>query len=220
MEPSQMAERILKLEKRLRWMNAALGILLLALAGFTTLAMKQHTPPEELRLRSLTIVDDHGVPRVRIGSNLPDAVINGRRVNRGGKIAGILLYDDTGQERSGYVTFSPSGNVALTLDTRKQQVALFAAGPDGGAVARLWSGEGTDWIEMRSDAGVSRLTIGRANEIVFQQPPLTEAEVRDFCTSLKKELREKNIKAPVEVILRACKQRMPDKACRACLGIQ
>ncbi len=220
MEQSQMAERITKLEKRLRWMNAALGILLLALVGFTTVAMKQNNPPEELRLRSLTIVDDHGVPRVRIGGNLPDAVVNGKRVNRGAKIAGILLYDDTGQERSGYVTFSPSGNVALTLDTRKEQVALFAAGPDGGAVARLWHNRGENWIEMRSDGGISRLTIGRANEIILQQPPVTKAEARDFCTSLKKELQEKKVKLPVEMVLRACKQRIPEKYCRACLGIQ
>ena len=55
--------------------------------------------------------------RVRIGGDLPDAVIGGKRVPRGEKAAGLLMYDGTGQERGGYVTFKTIRNVVLTLDT-------------------------------------------------------------------------------------------------------
>src|SRR4051812_12835677 len=70
---------------------------------------------QSLRVSELVVVDPKGVERVRIGGDLPDAVINGKRVPRGEKAAGVLLYDGTGQERGGYVTFEPSSNIALTL---------------------------------------------------------------------------------------------------------
>ena len=213
-------EQIRRLERRLRFVSVAVGLLLLALVGVGTLAWQQNAPPDELRLRSLVIVDENGVERIRLGGELPDAVIQGRRVPRGARAAGILLYDDTGQERGGYVTFSPSGNVALTLDTRHGQVALFAADPDDGAVARLWHGDGADWIEMRSDRLGTRLTIARSNEIVVQEPPVTKEEAAAYCAAFKEELRQQRVELPLETVLRACKQRMSDAVCRECLGIR
>jgi hypothetical protein len=88
---------------------------------------------QSLRVSELVVVDPKGVERVRIGGDIPDAVINGKRIPRGEKVAGVMLYDGSGQERGGYVTFEPSGNVGLTLDTKKRQTVLFAAGPDSGS---------------------------------------------------------------------------------------
>src|SRR5207302_5200738 len=88
--------------------------------------------PQPLTVSELNVVDRDGTVRVRLGGELPDAVINGKRVPRGQRAAGVLLYDDTGVERSGYITFAPSGNVALTLDTRKNQTASFVADPEAG----------------------------------------------------------------------------------------
>jgi len=64
--------------------------------------------------------------------HLPDAIIDGRRVARGENAAGVLLYDQTGTERGGYVTFDGSNVVGLTLDNHGNQAAIFAAGPDPG----------------------------------------------------------------------------------------
>ncbi|UCF04886.1 MAG: hypothetical protein JSV33_13325 [bacterium] len=84
-----------------------------------------------LRVTEFVVVDEAGVERVRVGGNLPDAVIAGKRVPRGERAAGVLLYDGIGQEHGGYVTWEPSGNVGLTLDSRKGQATLFVAGAAG-----------------------------------------------------------------------------------------
>lgn len=81
---------------------------------------QQTTNPTPLRVSEIVVVDSKGAERVRIGGDLPDAIIGGKRVPRGQQAAGVLLYDATGSERSGYVTFEPSGNVGLTLDSRQQ----------------------------------------------------------------------------------------------------
>lgn len=173
---------------------------------------------DSLRVRQIVVVDSQGTVRARLGAHLQDAVIDGRRLHRGEDIAGLLLYDDGGRERGGYVTFSPSRNVALTLDTRDRQVALFAADPEDGVTARVWGG--SNWVEMRASTVGAHLNVGRENELVIQQPPLTEAEVAKFCTELEDEVRHLTPPPPPERVLAACKRRMPDSACRECPGIR
>jgi hypothetical protein len=114
-------------------------------------------------------VDSKGVERVRIGGDLPDAVIGGKRVPRGQQAAGVVLYDATGGERSGYVTFEPSGNVGLTLDSRKEQIVSFIAAPDH-AASMLQLRSGKDLIELRADDEGSRLTAVKAGQVVSQEP--------------------------------------------------
>src|SRR5207245_10966901 len=70
---------------------------------------------DSLLVRQLVVIDSQGMVRARLGAHLPDAVIDGRRLRGGGDMAGVLLYDDTGRERAGYVTFSPSRLGALPL---------------------------------------------------------------------------------------------------------
>src|SRR5258706_16296766 len=87
--------------------------------------------PQSLRVRELVVVDDKGVERVRIGANLPDPVIRGKRVSRGDPATGVMLYDRTGQERGGYITFERGNQIALTLDNTDVQSALFVAPAEG-----------------------------------------------------------------------------------------
>jgi len=168
-------------------------------------------------VRELVVLDSLGTVRVRLGAHLPDAIIDGKPLRRGEDASGILLYDDGGRERSGYVTFAPSRNVALTLDTRDRQVALLAADPLNGVAARLWGG--TNWVDMRADTGGAHLSVGRSNELVFWQPPLTETEAAADCSDLKAELSHVNPQPPVDKILAACKMHLPDSVCRECLGV-
>ena len=107
--------------RRLEWMSAlavagcviSAAVAVFAFAAWETDA--QTSPmPQALRVSELVVVDPKGVERVRIGGDLPDATINGKRVPRGEKAAGVLLYDGSGQERSGYVTFEPSGRRSKT----------------------------------------------------------------------------------------------------------
>ena len=135
--------RIARLERRCRSLLLLnIGIIVLtaySLVGYRSdfIARAQSIDdPQVITVSQINVVDENGVVRARIGGDLPDAVINGKTMPRGEKVAGVLLYDGTGQERSGYVTGS-SGNVFLTLDTRTKQTALFAAGRSGGAALRL-----------------------------------------------------------------------------------
>jgi hypothetical protein len=172
---------------------------------------QRSVPPESLRVSELVVVDPKGVERVRIGGDLPDAVINGKRVPRGQKVAGVLLYDETGQERSGYVTFEPSGNVGLTLDTRKSQSALFVSGPDEGSALQLW--HKNDVIEFRSDSDGTRLTAVKDGTVVVQQPALAEMSA-DTCEAY----REARERVAADQVMRDCRKRFNETACKACLG--
>ena len=165
---------------------------------------------ERLRVRELAVVDAKGVVRARLGGSLPDAVIAGRRMPRGEQAAGLLLYDDTGQERGGYVTWEPSGNVGLTLDTRREQVALFAADPEAGCALRLWNGD--DSIELRAgdDAG-PRWTVAVDGEVLLQEPSVQVSG--EACDAYHRALETMTL----DEVLRICRQRFSAEACRACL---
>ena len=167
--------------------------------------------PRSLSVTELVVVDRNGVPRVRIAGELPDAIINGRPVPRGERAAGIILYDSTGQERSGYVTWEPSGNVGLTLDTKAGQVAVLVAGRESAAALMLW--RGPDLIELRSDQNGSRFTAVKNGEVVYQNP-----EVATLTPGSCSDYKGARTRVSEEQVLRDCRRRFSEKACRACLG--
>jgi hypothetical protein len=169
---------------------------------------QQPATPQSLKVSELVVVDPKGVERVRIGGDLPDATINGKRVPRGEKAAGVLLYDTTGQERSGYVTWE-SGNVGLTLGTRKGQVALFAAGLEGSALS-MWHGK--DSIELRSDEDGSRITAVQDGRIVLQQPGTIK-----MASGTCDDYRGVRARSSAEQAMSSCQRRFTESACRACL---
>src|SRR5207244_1573004 len=134
MDPSSAPDAVAMLERRVRRVTVVLSLLMAAVLPLVAFAWVRLSPTDQLRLRALSIMDERGVERVRIAGQLPDAVVNGRRVPRGEQAAGVLIYDDAGQERGGYVTFAPSRNAVLTLDTRRgQEVRRHAASTVGAA---------------------------------------------------------------------------------------
>lgn len=202
-----------RVQRQERWMRISIGgwILLgvLVVCAFKIQSKaEQTTSSTSLRVSELVVVDSKGVVRVRIGGDLPDAIINGKRVPRGEKAAGVLLYDTTGQERGGYVTWE-SGNVGLTLDTRKSQVALFAAGLEGSALM-MWHGK--DSIDLRSDEDGSRITAVQNGSIVSQQPGTIKIST-EGCN----EYRGIQAKTSLEQAMSSCQRRFTENACRACL---
>jgi hypothetical protein len=204
-------------QKLERWLRLSAGVWLLSFGLVAVSAWTWQTPakqssaPASLRVSELVVVDPKGVERVRIGGDLPDAIIAGKRVPRGEKAAGVLLYDGAGQERSGYVTFEPSGNVGLTLDTKRGQVAIFVAGPDTGSALQLWHGR--DSIEFRSDEDGSRLTAVKAGEVVSQEPAVTKI-TSDTCEAY----RSARSRVSAEQVMRDCRRRFNEAACRPCLN--
>ena len=220
MDPSSAPDAVAMLERRVRRVTVVLSLLMAAVLLLVAFAWVRLSPTDQLRLRALSIMDERGVERVRIAGQLPDAVVNGRRVPRGEQAAGVLIYDDAGQERGGYVTFAPSRNAVLTLDTRRGQVVLLAADSSGGAAFRLWHSTSGDWIDLRAESAGARLSVGRRSGIVLQEPAMSEADAAAFCSGLKSELSRLKVPPTVQEVLRACQQRMPDAACGKCLGIR
>jgi hypothetical protein len=211
------------------------GLVLLAgvvAAGFTRPGAPPAAPPsagvdvDSLRVRELVVVDPSGTVRARVGGDLPDALTpGGRRQPRGDRAAGLMLYDASGRERGGYVTFERSGYVGLTLDSRERQVASFLAGPEGaapylemprGGLVRLQAGDAA--VEVRADsAGGARLNALRAGRVVAQTPGLTAAQRAATCAEMREELL-RQAQMRMDEAQRACSARVPAAACRACFG--
>ncbi len=218
MNPTTVSDPLARLEARLHRVSLVLALLIVAIPLLMVFAWARLFRPDVLRLHTLSIVDDRGVERVRIAGQLPDAVVDGKRAPRGETAAGVLIYDDAGQERGGYVTFAPSRSAVLTLDTRRGQVVLLAADSSGGAAFRLWHTTSGDWIALRAESAGARLSVGRRNGIVLQEPAMSKADAAAFCAGLKGDVSRLKTKLPAQEVLRACEQRMPSAACRKCLG--
>ena len=206
-------ERIAVLEKHQRLflaVNVVLIILLVVVAF--EFAYRVHAQEKQdaktLVLSELTIVDNHGVVRARLGGNLPDA---NKKIPRGSRIAGLLLYDETGQERGGYVTFEPWGNVGLTLDNKGVMAAEFVAGPDTGSAIRLHSGD--DAVELRVDEDGPSIHAVRRKNVAFHEPAVENPK----STALCKALLEEKARLRMEQLLDACRGRSSEAACQTCL---
>ncbi|HKR64381.1 MAG TPA: hypothetical protein VJZ00_11670 [Thermoanaerobaculia bacterium] len=206
--------RLAACERKNRWLTTFILLQTIAIVALRCATTPAPTAPTSLRARELVIVDDNGVERVRVTGNAPDAVIKGKRVPRGDEAAGVLLYDDSGQERGGYITFTKSKNVALTLDGLNAQTALFIATPDGATALRLWRGQ--DEVSLRTDEDGPRITGIRNGAVEFQQPPIASPEKTSTCA----ELRESRSRLTESQVLGYCKRAMPESQCRVCLGIE
>src|SRR6266536_1653407 len=77
-----------------------------------------------LRVRSLVVTDKSGHERVRLGAPLPDPIINGVRRKRSGVVSGLIILDEKGNERGGFVTADQSGKAFFGLDSEDQQQVL------------------------------------------------------------------------------------------------
>lgn len=225
MHQSALENRIQKLERRVRVM-AGLNLFVVGLLGVSILTgfhspSSAHFAADSVSVRELRVVDSTGVVRVRLSSSMPDAVIRGRRVRRPEQAAGIMLYDDLGQERGGYVTFAPSRSIALTLDTRQSQVAAFSADSVGGAALGLF--EQNDRLEIRADkASGTGLFVFRDGALRLQDPALSDAEEAKVCSEMKDELAvaraRTNQRFDDALLTAACRLHLSDSGCRKCFG--
>lgn len=157
-------------------------------------------------------IDDGGVARVRIGAKLPDAQIDGRRLVRGDDLAGVILYDTDGRERSGYGTFDASKNVVLTLDSQERQHALFVSGPEGATALRMWYGAGA--IDFRTDEDGVRMSVSENDVVTLQEPALRLSGSSTFCSFLQ----DPSHGLTDERVWAVCRSRMGESWCQACIG--
>lgn len=211
--------RIRALEHRHRRTVLALGLVCMLSIGACLVAVLRPvaaaTVADRLRVTELVVVDRAGTERVRLSGDLPDAVIDGRRIDRGGAAAGVMLYDRTGQERGGYVTLDQGDNIVLTLDGRRGQNALFVAGPDGSTSLQLWHGEQA--LDLRADANGARLSHSAGGRMQLQLPriaTLSNATCGLFRDGLRPEVPEG---LPMHRVRAICGSRFSEEACDTCL---
>ncbi len=210
-------DRIATLERRQR-LSLALNVAVIILLGVVVreplqrVHAQQKQDAKSLTVSELSVVDSRGVVRARLGGELPDAVVAGKVMPRGNRAAGLLIYDETGEERGGYVTWEPSGNVGLTLDNRSGQTAEFVAGPEAGSALRLhWL---DDAVELRVDEDGPSLHAVRRKNVAFHEPPVENPK----STALCKALLEAKTKVPMAQLFDACRARSSESACQACLA--
>lgn len=199
-----------RLRKQLGRQNRLWLIALLLATGGSAIASGslRQAVFDSIKAREVVVVDAKGTVRARLAGDMPDAVMaNGHVSKRGSNAAGVMLYDEEGIERGGYVTQDKDSNVMLTLDSKYRQATWFIAGPSADQVSslRLWNRDGA--IELRSDAGGQRLSVSDTSGVRYQQP--TVALDPATCTYF----RDLEQKYPEE---HACRAKYTQAACQAC----
>lgn len=196
--------RKIVLSQFLVWPAAAL------LAGGVAIADRSPEPVASIKAREIVVVDGKGTVRARLGGDLPDAIMaNGHVAKRGSKAAGLIIYDEQGLERGGYVTQDTGSNAMLTLDSKYRQAALFVAGPSEAQTSalRLWSNASA--IELRSDDIGSRMSVSDRAGVMLQQPVIATLP-KETCS----EYRALTAQYPKA---RICQSRFTEAACNTCL---
>ena len=165
--------------------------------------------------QELRIIDPAGTTRVIISGDVPEPVINGKVLDRGTNAAGILLFDEDEQERSGYLTFDEGSFVGLTLDSKKEMQALFVAGPDGGTAMTIR--ENDCKIELRADSSGARMTSSKENKVTAQIPEI-KGIPNDVCELFKGGIKiEVPEGLPRNKVKEVCETRYSEQACLPCL---
>ncbi len=163
--------RLRQLAGRLRYTQIAFAIVALGLGGALFAEMRQDDSVieepwfEELRTRRLVVVDAAGTPRVVIQEEPAST-------ERRAQAAGIVLFDQHGEERGGMVTFADDSAV-IALDApagvgapMRDRIGL-SVYPDGSAsVALIDNGTGVP-VRLVTDAegggGLEMLTYDLKN---------------------------------------------------------
>jgi hypothetical protein len=210
-----------RLKRRLHWQNFVLIGVALASVGGTAYAnltkSAAQTVIPSITVRELVVVDDKNVVRARVGGNIPPAIVDGKTLSRGGVnngVAGIMLYDRTGVERGGYITFDQGDNIALTLDNQKKQQVFFGVGPTGTAALQLWQED--EMLDLRADTNGARLTRTKAGAVTNQYPEtfIKSASCEYYRGGIKDEVPAGLSRAEVKKI---CERRFAASSCEPCL---
>ncbi|MFZ6799016.1 hypothetical protein [Undibacterium sp. Di24W] len=214
-----------RLKKRLRLQNLLFSTLFLvgvggsAVAALSANSSDTKTPRtiDSLRVKELIVVDGRDVVRARVGGDIPPAVIDGKTLSRGGTnngVAGIMLYDKTGVERGGYVTFDQGDNVALTLDNQKKQQVFFGVGSTGTASLQLW--EDDEMLDLRADTNGARFTRTKAGLVTHQYPETSIKKAS--CEYYKNGIKEEHAEGlPYATVKKICERRFSAASCEPCL---
>ena len=168
-EVRALVEYTKRLERRLRLSTFGWIFVGVMLVGAWTWQSKSAPITDSLRVRRLAVVDEKGTERVVLGAPVPEPIILGKRITRGGPASGIILFDAEGNERSGYVTTDGFPNVLFTLDGLARQHVLFMTEPQGSTALWLWDANDNSF-QLNVNDKSPRLKITRQGKVIFEQP--------------------------------------------------
>ena len=95
-------------------------------------SVRSSTSGTRLRVRSLAVVDEHGVERVLIAAPLPNPVSGGKESPRRSKAYGVQLNDAKGNEFGAY-TIADDGALVACFDWARGEATCMFAMPSGEA---------------------------------------------------------------------------------------
>jgi hypothetical protein len=189
--------------------NALIGLLVVVNLALLTIAAAPKKP-QVLTVSEINVVDEKGVVRARIAGHLPEVYENGKP--RGA--AGFMVYDAAGKERGGYVTFA-NDHAALTLDSKKEMTAMLVADPTGAAALVLKDRGNLIDVRVDPDNGPTFHAM-QDKKVVYHQPPAVNFDKSPDCAEMRDGLKH----VARANMLDACRRRMSEEACQACLGAQ
>ncbi len=161
---TNILERKLKLFKYV-WIISFFAVIV----SVWTLQASSESQNDTLRLRKLVIIDEKGVERVIIAAPVPEPITLGKRFSRGGNSSGILLFDEEGNERSGYVTTDGYPNVLFTLDSIARQQVLFMTEPHGSTALWIWD-QNNNSFQLNVGGESPNLKLIKDGKEMFAQP--------------------------------------------------
>lgn len=135
---------------------------------------------DEITVKRINVVDDSGVVRLVIASELPDPVVRGERLERSIVPGGIIWHDEDGNESGGLALAEvpqwkdggPEGRVRMiTFDYTHQITDAVRIGTYESADGEDWRGGLTVYDRrpyeagpIQSSQGVERIFLGTRNE--------------------------------------------------------
>lgn len=135
---------------------------------------------DEITVKQINIVDDSGVVRLVIASELPDPVVRGERLERSIVPAGLIWHDEDGNESGGLALAEvpqwkdggPEGRVRMiSFDYTHQITDAVRIGTYESADGNVWRGGLTVYDRrpyeagpIQSSQGVERIFLGTRNE--------------------------------------------------------
>lgn len=171
---SELRDSIETLERKNRRLSLMTAFIILIAAvsfllrmPFTAHSSDSSKQEDILRVRGIVVVDENGTERIWIGAPVPEPLILGKRFPRGGKMSGIILFDEEGNERSGYCTSDGYPNVLFTLDSIGRQHVLFMAEPQGDTALWVWNGGNSFKLSIGEET--SSLQLSQKGEVIFEK---------------------------------------------------
>ncbi len=140
MERMELEELVQSLQKRAerlerretRFFSGLLVVLVVFLLGGW---QSVKTPQENLKVRSLSIVDSSGVVRLILGAPLPNPIVEGKVKERRGAATGIIFNDASGNERGGFGMIDDGSMNICFDDAKSERNCLFFMPKFGNGIA-------------------------------------------------------------------------------------